>query len=203
MNSSLVRRVKDADGSAIREVWQKWQEPLERYANGCFRGATHISRDGEGAVQSALVSFWKGLVDRRFEFEDESGLLRLLLTLVRRKVVKQARSANRLRRGGGAPHVRLEPRNGDGLAVDVADSQHTPAETAELKDELRRLFSLLDVELKRIAILKMEGHADQAVADALGRSRATIVRKLALIRQIWIADDQGAAELRDHLPQRS
>jgi hypothetical protein len=36
-----------------------------------------------------------------------------------------------------------------------------------------------------IANLKLEGYSDQAVADALDRSRATVTRKLPLVRQIW------------------
>jgi DNA-directed RNA polymerase specialized sigma24 family protein len=189
MNLSHIRRVKNADDSAFRKLWQEWHDILERFANGCYRGTTYISRDGEGAVQSAMFSFWKGLLDRRFEFEDESGLLRLLLTLVRRKVIKQCRCANRLRRGGGVPHTQLESGNDDEPGVDPVDPQLTPAALAEVKDELRRLFSLLDdAELKRIAILKMEGHTDLAVADTLNRGRATVARKLALIRQIWLTD---------------
>jgi DNA-directed RNA polymerase specialized sigma24 family protein len=141
-----------------------------------------------------MFSFWKGLVDRRFEFDDESGLIRLLLTLVRRKVIKQSRVAKTRRRGGGVPHVRLEPGDSEGVCVDPVDSQLTPAELAETKDELRRLFSLLDdTDLERIAILKMEGHTDQAVADALKRSRATVARKLALIRRIWLTDAHESA----------
>jgi DNA-directed RNA polymerase specialized sigma24 family protein len=194
MTPSLIRRVKDADDSAFRKFWQEWHDVLERYANGCYRGATQFARDGEGAVQSAMFSFWKGLVDRRFEFDDESGLIRLLLTLVRRKVVKQSRLAKTRRRGGDVPHVRLDAEDNETLSTDPVDSQLTPARIAEVKDELRRLFSLLDdTDLQRIAILKMEGHTDQAVGDALKRSRATVARKLALIRQIWLNDAQESA----------
>jgi DNA-directed RNA polymerase specialized sigma24 family protein len=194
MNSSLIRRVQDADDSAFRKFWQEWHDVLERYANGCYRGTTHIPRDGEGAVQSAMFSLWKGRMDRRFEFDDESGLIRLLFTLVRRKVIKQSRLARTRRRGGGVTHVRLETEDNEGRAVDPVDSQLTPAELAETKDELHRLFSLLDDSiLQRIAILKMEGHTDQAVADALKRSRAMVARKLALIRRIWLTDAQESA----------
>ncbi|MCA8999965.1 MAG: sigma-70 family RNA polymerase sigma factor [Planctomycetaceae bacterium] len=187
MNSSILRRIKSADEAALQQFWEMKSDAFLRFAEQVFRGTTHIARDEEGAVQSALLSLWKGLREDRFEFEDESGLLRIMLTIIRRKVIKQMRHAHRQRRGGGLDHVPLYGATNDGEPVAIADDDLRPDELVEAKEEHARLFLVLgEAELRRIAILKLEGHTDQEIADALGRSRATIARKLRLIRETWV-----------------
>jgi DNA-binding NarL/FixJ family response regulator len=43
----------------------------------------------------------------------------------------------------------------------------------------------LDQELRRVALLKLEGDTDQEIATKLGFCRRTVSFKLALIRRIW------------------
>jgi DNA-directed RNA polymerase specialized sigma24 family protein len=68
----------------------------------------------------------------------------------------------------------------------ILSSAPTPALAAQAAEECRRLLGLLnDPQLRQVAELKMEGHTNQEVAEAIGRSVPTVERKLARIRVAW------------------
>ena len=61
-----------------------------------------------------------------------------------------------------------------------------PAEAAEIGEELARLLGLLGDEVeRRVAVLKLQGHTNAEIAPLVGKSVATVERKLALIRSAW------------------
>ena len=42
-----------------------------------------------------------------------------------------------------------------------------------------------DAEMRLIAVHKLEGRTNEEIADLVGRSLATVVRRLGLIREYW------------------
>jgi RNA polymerase sigma factor (sigma-70 family) len=189
MRSSLICRLKHADEPALAELWSVTCDSLLRYAQRMFNGSNGFLPDAESAVQSAFVSLWKGLKDERFEFEDGHSLRAIMFTLVRRKVIKQMRIASRPMHGGNVTHVRIDDRSDKSPVIDIPVATPSPSLTAEAKEEVERLMDLLaDRQLQQLVLLKMDRRTDQEVADHLRTSRATVARKLALIRSIWQAD---------------
>ena len=186
MEKPQIVDLKNGSDQAMEAMWNSKHRCLVNYAEQLFRRSNRGTSDGEGAVQSAMLSFWKGIHGQRFEFGDDQGLMAILLTLVRRKVNRQNRAGYRQKRGGGSKHLSIDVGAGDD-ARQLTGPHHTnPAVLAEANEEVERLLSLLDdADLQQIAILKMEGRTDAEIANVVGRSRVTIVRKLGLIRQIW------------------
>jgi hypothetical protein len=73
----------------------------------------------------------------------------------------------------------------------MAGTEPTPAFAAMVADEYRyRLHLLSEDALRRVAVLKMEGHSNQDIALQLGLGLRSVVRKLDLIRRTWL--DQAA-----------
>jgi DNA-directed RNA polymerase specialized sigma24 family protein len=61
-----------------------------------------------------------------------------------------------------------------------------PAVAAQLVEEYERLLDSLDDDvLRSVAVWKLEGHTNKEIAGKLGRSLATVERKLRLIRDAW------------------
>ena len=97
----------------------------------------------------------------------------------------------RLKRGNGkvrgesALHCGHSAALGNGFAKIAADDPSPAAavEAAELFEAL--LDQLGDESLRKIAVWKMEGHTNDEIARMLPCSRATVARKLAVIRKIW------------------
>jgi DNA-directed RNA polymerase specialized sigma24 family protein len=68
----------------------------------------------------------------------------------------------------------------------VVGREPTPSFAAGVAEECRRLLDRLGSgELQEVALLKMEGYTNAEVAAKLGRSLATVERKLKLIRRTW------------------
>src|SRR5262245_57219294 len=66
----------------------------------------------------------------------------------------------------------------------VFGNEPTPEFAAEVAEECRALLDRLgDDELRRIAVWKLEGYTNREIARGLGKSLATVERKLDLIRR--------------------
>ncbi len=72
---------------------------------------------------------------------------------------------------------------------DFSDGGPSPEFAAISKQEVRRLFELLDDELLRqVAYCKLEGDSNTQIAETIGKSVPTVERKLRAIRQLWSAE---------------
>jgi len=57
---------------------------------------------------------------------------------------------------------------------------------AEFAEEYGRLFEALrEEDVRRIAVLKLEGYTVDEIAAQLGCARRTVARRLELIRSLW------------------
>lgn len=124
---------------------------------------------------------------------DRDDLGRLLALITARKVFAQARRGHRLKRGGGlvrnasdVPGPVDEDREEDDVLARAVGSEPTPEAAAVMAEEFRRLLDALDdATLKKVAVWRMEGDTEDAIAARLGCARRTVARQLALIRTIW------------------
>jgi DNA-directed RNA polymerase specialized sigma24 family protein len=67
-----------------------------------------------------------------------------------------------------------------------AAPEPTPAFAAQLAEECRRLLERLDSpDLRRVALLKVEGYDNEEIAAQLGCGLRTVERRLRLIRTTW------------------
>ena len=69
------------------------------------------------------------------------------------------------------------------------DKGPTPEFAAQFAEDVEVLLARLgDETLRKIALLKLDGHTTEEIAAQLGTSKRTIDRKLHLIRMTW---DEG------------
>jgi DNA-directed RNA polymerase specialized sigma24 family protein len=188
--------LKDGDEAAIREIWRAYFERLVVLARAKLRAGPRRVADEEDAALSAFDSFCRGAARGRFpQLNNRDDLWRVLVMITARKVADQVQDEMRLKRGGG--HVR-----GDSALIGPADDPHrgwaevagnepTPEFAAQTAEEYRRLLGLLDEELRRIAVWKMEGLTNAEIADGLGCALPTVERRLRLIRKTWLAQLDG------------
>jgi len=130
---------------------------------------------------SAFNSFCQNAKAGRFpDLADRDGLWRLLARFTLQKAAHQVRDAKRLKQGGGVKTV-------DSCALEeVLANEPDPALAAEVAEECNRLLAALqDPELRRVALLRMDGFSVDEVAESIPCSPRTVKRKLKLIRGIW------------------
>jgi DNA-directed RNA polymerase specialized sigma24 family protein len=115
-----------------------------------------------------------------------------------RKALNSARDQRRLKRGGGQVRTEAElvSEGGDeeALLAQVVGREPTPEFAAVVAESLRqRLDALPGDALRKIALLRLEGHSNDEIAQALGCTSRTVMRKIEVIRLLWsdAAPDAG------------
>jgi DNA-directed RNA polymerase specialized sigma24 family protein len=69
---------------------------------------------------------------------------------------------------------------------EVVGKEPTPAFAAQFAEEHERLLAVLDDDLRRIARLKLEGYANEEIAQEVKCGLRTVQRKLNRIRREWL-----------------
>ena len=185
--SQWLEGLEDGGGEAKAKLWGRYYARLVGLARQRLRGAPRRAADEEDVAAEAFERFFRGAEAGRFpRLDDRDDLWRILVRLVEDRAADLRRHESRQRRGGG--EVRGDSAFEGGLDR-VAEQGPTPAFAAEVAEEVGRLLGRLGGELRRVAVLKMEGHTNAEVAAELGVAVATVERKLAMIRQRW--SDRG------------
>lgn len=151
-----------------------------RLARGRF--AADAAYDEEDLALSVFKSLVRAAGDGKYrEIANRDELWALLLVITQRKMAMRNRYQTRIKRGGDQ-HVR-------DLAVEpdqLPDLQPDAQLSAELADECRHLLQMLDEqELRRVAMLRLEGLSVAEIAIQLDVTERTVKRKTARIRKIW------------------
>ena len=190
---SVTRWISDLKagdrGEASRQLWERYFVRLARLAQSHLRSVGRGPADGEDVALSAFDSLFRGAAENRYpRLDDRDDLWKLLTTIALRKASNQRRHEGRLRRGGGRVVGGSDlagDAGGDPLAL-IADSEPTPELAAALVEEVRQRFAELpDESLRVVALLRMDGYANEEIARALDCSPRSVDRKLELIRKTW------------------
>ena len=175
-------QLQAGDASAVRPLWERYFHRLVGLARARLRSAPRRAADEEDVALSTFDSFCRNAEAGRFpDLSDRDSLWRMLAAFTARKAAHHLRDTGRLKRGGGAATV--DP---SGVLDAVLARDPDPALAVEMADECERLLTALgDADLRRVAILRMDGHSVEEVAAAVGFAPRSVKRKLQLIRSIW------------------
>jgi DNA-directed RNA polymerase specialized sigma24 family protein len=180
---------RNEPGDAVQNLWNRYFERLVNLARARLRDKPRRSADEEDVALSALDSFCRLASDGRFpRLEGRDDLWRLLVTITVRKANALVHRERRRKRGGGCTldEAALAGADDGVRLAAVAGFEPTPDFAAEVADEFQRLLHMLgDDVLRRVALLRMEGHSNEQIAESLGCGLRSVERKLALIRKAW------------------
>jgi DNA-directed RNA polymerase specialized sigma24 family protein len=175
-----IRELQAGNPLAAQQLWQKYFHRLVALAGTKLRNRPWGVADEEDVALCAFDSFCRGAEQGRFpQLSDRSDLWQLLVLITGRKAADLVQQECRLKRGGGKVQTQAS-------LEEVIGSEPTPEFAAQVADECRHLFGLLqDSELRSIALWKMEGYTNAEIAQKLGYVTVTIERRLRLIRSLW------------------
>ena len=180
---------------AARRLWGRYFERLAHLARLRLRSKPRGPADEEDVALSVFDSFFEGIAVGAFpELGDRDDLWRLLVTITARKAANQIRREYQLKRGGGrvlgeAVLEGIDPDAGRALAQVVGD-EPSPEFAAMVAEEFRlRLEGLKDDSLRQVALMRMEGYANEEIAARLEISLRSVERKLEAIRKRWQLED--------------
>jgi DNA-directed RNA polymerase specialized sigma24 family protein len=193
-------QLKDGNAAAAQPLWERYFPRMVALARKRLRGARRREADEEDVALSAFDSFCRGAEQGRFpQLGDRDDLWQLLVVITARKAVDLLARQGRLKRGGGrvaGESGLLDPADpSNGGIEQVVGSEPTPAFAAQVAEECQRLLDKLgDDELREIAVWKMEGHTNEEIAERLDVARATVERRLRMVRKQWEDEDTGRGE---------
>lgn len=192
--------LKQGDDEAARLLWERYFERLTRVAQKRMTAMPRRDQDEEDVALSVFDILCRGAAAGRFEaLTTRDDLWRLLVAITAKKVIDRYRHQGRTKRGGGnvrghsvvARAADDEPAGFDGLM----GPDPSPAFVLMVEERHRELLTRLrDDTLRDVARLRMEGYANQEIAERLGISLRSVERKLNLIREEWLSalDDESA-----------
>ena len=181
--------------AAVAQLWERYFAQLVGLARNHLRGK-RAAVDGEDVALCAFDGFVRALEAGRFpKLNDRDDLWSVLLRMTANKARNSIRDEARKKRGGGRGPQQLADDDSDSVGAPAAPPDSDPAEAVALAEGSELLLEALgDAELRRIAILALEGYTNAETAVVIGKAVATVERKLKRIREIWsgmkIEDDR-------------
>ncbi len=195
MNESVsqwIDGIRAGDDAAAAKLWQRYYQRLVSLARKKLGRAPRRVADEEDVVLSAFQSFCQRARKNLFpDLRDRNDLWHLIVRITERKACDQLRGQMRKKRGSGlvaGESALIDHQASDGgIGINgVAGPEPTPEFAAEMVEAVGQLFSLLDdQELRRIALMKLEGYSNEEIAAQVDRSLPTVERRLKMIREIW------------------
>jgi DNA-directed RNA polymerase specialized sigma24 family protein len=188
-----LQDLKDGDSDSAQLLWERYFDRLTLLARKRIGGIARLATDGEDVALSAFHSLCEGIGKGRFvDLADRESLWKLLVTIAVRKAQRAIRNEFTQKRGGGVVLGESAMMSGEDAMAgahvleSVLGNEPTPEFAAQIAEEWQGLLNRLsDDELRKIAIWKMEGCTSIEIAERLGKSLATIERRLKLIRMAW------------------
>ncbi len=186
--AALISKLREGDEDAARLLWDRFFAQLMTLTRARLQPSSRAMSDEEDIVVSAMKSFCIGLRDGRFpELSNRESLWRLLLTITLRKIADKQNYDKRSKRdiakslSNGSEGIEQE-----GEINAFISREPNPEIAAECAEQIGRLLESLEHDdLKKVALMKMEGYTNGEIAQDVRCSLTSIERKLRTIRSIW------------------
>ena len=188
--SQWILHLAEGDAEVAEKIWNDYFGKLVRLARRKLEGIPNRDSDEEDVALSAMMSFYKGLANHKFDnVQNRDALWKLLVTITARKATAKRRAYFAQKRGGGqvrGESVFGQQDNGHEGLAQVLGTEPTPELAVSVAENCRQLLDQLpDETLRQIALWTLEGYRTEEIADKLGCVRRTVERKLERIRSIW------------------
>ena len=181
---TITRIIRDLEGAdqirrdrAARELWERFFADLTTYARRRLRSMNVPvgPADEEDAAARAFSKVCRGIERGQLKLANRVDLTRVLL----------GHDAGGLHAAGPGRATGSRPGH-ETVLEQVADPSLPPDLLLLAFDACQRLLDLLETdELRQVAVWKLVGHTNEAIATKLGRSSATVERTLSRIRDTW------------------
>ena len=185
-DASVIRRCREGDERAYRELLTRFQRPVYSVAFRMVRSA----EDAEDITQETFVRVFRALdrydPERSFEAWIFTITTRLCIDLLRRRKVRPISL------------WRQDPESGVEQAIDIEDTGLKPDETTTYAEEERHAKDLIDSLPPHYRIVVMLRHQQdlsyEEIAEALHLPLGTVKARIHRARALLKDRLEGAAE---------
>jgi RNA polymerase sigma factor (sigma-70 family) len=177
----LLEQYRAGDDRAADALFTRYFERLTALARSRLAPRLACRTDPEDIVLSVYRSFFVGARAGRFTLSRGGDLWRLLASITKHKLLREARHQRADRRSVDR-ELPLDP--AEHAAILGRQPEPTAEDAAALADELERVLSRLDPFGRRVLELRLQGAQLSEIARDTGRSERTVRRTLGQIREL-------------------
>ena len=175
-----INELQAGSDQAARILWQHLHKGLLELAQKQLAETTPTGFDEEDVVLSAFNALCDAIRQGRYDIGDRNELWRMATVIVVNRAYNRLRDEKRLRRGGG------RKRKPSSVLESLVCPKPDATTVLMMQEECQHMLAKLKTpDLEMVALLKVEGHTDEQVAEKLGCSRRTVQRRLSIIRKLW------------------
>ena len=186
-----IAELQAGNVDSAQKLWQRYYEQLIRLARRKLGGMPRRLADEDDVVACAFNNFFESARQGKYpNLKDRDDLWKLLVTIADRKAADQVKHEMRLKRGGGnvkGESAFTNPESSDlGGIQQISGHSPTPEFAAVMVEQFELLIAKLeDHSLQQIAMLKLEGHTNDEIAQRINKTTRSVERKLNRIRLEW------------------
>jgi RNA polymerase sigma-70 factor, ECF subfamily len=176
--NDLMTRLRAGDEHAARQVFHQYTSRLIALARSRLGSGLRQKVDPEDVLQSVYKSFFTRQARGQVEAADWDGLWSLLTVITLRKC---ARWVERFHTG--MRHLAAEVGPDSAASWEAVASDPTPDEAAMLTETVERLLEGLNGRERQMVTLALQGAEVAEIAAEVGRTRRTVQRVLARVKE--------------------
>jgi DNA-directed RNA polymerase specialized sigma24 family protein len=177
----LLERLRAGDEQAAEAVFSRYFQRLTLLARSRLSPRLARRTDPDDIVLSVYRSFFVDVREGRFVLSRGGDLWRLLASITKHKLLRQASREFVGRRSIDVEFPLDQFDEGQFLS---RENEPTPEDAIALADELEHIFSSLDALGRRVLELRLQAAQLSEIAKDTGRSERTIRRTLVQIREL-------------------
>lgn len=177
----IASLVEDSDVDGAAKLWRRYYGELIKLAQALLsRHNAGTLVDGEDIAQMVFANVFEKLCNGHYPKLDRNGLWGLLVVAAENRVIDEVRRQSASKRPPEARRLKDDSTNPS--LEQWAKSTESISSAKKLVDVVREFFGNLPDELVEIARHRMEGRTTTEIAELTGVSRATIDRKIEVLR---------------------
>jgi RNA polymerase sigma factor (sigma-70 family) len=177
----LLERFRGGDDRAAAELFDRYFQRLTALARSRLSARLAQRADPEDIVLSVYRSFFVAARAGRYTLSRGGDLWRLLASIAKHKLLRQARH-ERADRRSIEREIPLDGVDAERFVAGWLDP--TPEDAVALADELEHVLSQLDPFGRRVLELRLQGSRIDEIAADTGRAERSVRRSLAGIRTL-------------------
>ncbi|MCA9057602.1 MAG: hypothetical protein KDA85_03855 [Planctomycetaceae bacterium] len=174
----LLARAREGDPGAIDVLMSDYETDVRMVARVRLGRNLQPYLDDIDLVQSVHRTVLEGIRNGAFAVSSRDNLIRLALTILRRKIAHKWRKLQherRLSQVQNSPHSSAMP-------SDVVSAERDVSETMIQSQEARRILAVVDEDDRRFLLLKMQGLTTAEAAQRLNVNPVTLRSRLSRLR---------------------
>jgi DNA-directed RNA polymerase specialized sigma24 family protein len=185
----LLQQIRRGQQDAVQPLFELYFRRLAALGKTLLPDRFRRVTDGEDLALEVLAAFFAAAGSGTLpELQTRSDIWRVLARRLQQRAASEIRRQTTQKAGDGRVRGESVFLSSSGLdpaaGLDQTEDHRLDAALEELHHDL--IERLEDTLLQNIASLLLEGHSVDEIAARLERSRATIYRKLELIREAWL-----------------